>query len=41
VHIDDSVEIEADARLYGFKVIRIAPDDADWVATILSAIDTL
>jgi len=37
VHIDDSLEIEADARLYGFEVIRIAPEDADWVATILAA----
>jgi hypothetical protein len=41
VHIDDSLEIEADARLYGFKVIRIAPDDADWVASVLAAVDAL
>jgi len=41
VHIDDSPEIEADARLYGFHVIRVAPEDTDWVGTVLTAVDAL
>lgn len=41
VHIDDSVEIEADGRQHGFKVIRVDPDDADWVATVLAAMDAI
>ena len=41
VHIDDSAEIAADARQHGFKVIRIDPNDADWVTTVLAAMDDL
>ena len=41
VHIDDSAEIEAEGGLYGFKVIRVAPGDLDWVATVLRAMDAL
>lgn len=38
VHIDDSVELEEDAVQYGFNVIRVAPDDEDWVARVLEAV---
>lgn len=41
VHIDDSIEIETDGRQYGFKVIRVDPNDTDWVATVLAALDAL
>ena len=41
VHIDDSAELEEDARSHGFKVIRVAPDDVNWVSTVLAAIDAM
>jgi len=41
VHIDDSVEIEADGRQYGFKVIRVDPNDVDWVAAVLAALEAI
>jgi hypothetical protein len=41
LHVDDSVELEEDARQHGFKVVRVAADDANWVSTVLGAVDTL
>ena len=40
VHVDDSADLEEIASAEGFKLVRVSPSDANWVSTILAAIDT-
>jgi hypothetical protein len=36
LHIDDSEGVAIEGRQHGFRVLVVAPDDAEWVARVLA-----
>lgn len=39
--MDDSKQLEEDGVRHGFQVLRVAPDDPDWVRAVLSRVDAM
>jgi hypothetical protein len=39
LHIDDSPGVAEEGRRYGFEVVVVAPDDLDWAARVLDAVE--
>jgi hypothetical protein len=39
LHIDDSTGVAEEGRRHGLEVIVVAPEDADWTARILEAVE--
>ena len=39
LHIDDSEGVAREGHLHGFSVIVIRPDDCNWVAGVIAAVD--
>jgi hypothetical protein len=39
LHVDDSLEVVADGRQFGFDVVRVQPDDVNWTQMVLQAAD--
>jgi hypothetical protein len=37
LHVDDSNGVATEGRQYGFRVVVVRPDDADWTDQVLSA----
>ena len=38
LHIDDSEGVKREGEMYGFDVLVIAPDDAQWTERVLEAV---
>jgi hypothetical protein len=41
LHVDDSEGVRMEGREYGFSVVVVAPDDAEWAAKVLAAAERL
>jgi hypothetical protein len=41
LHIDDSLGVEIEGNKYGFRVLRIDPNDEEWVGKVLEAVNTV
>jgi hypothetical protein len=39
LHIDDSAGVAEEGRRHGFAVVVVAPDDRDWAARVLEAVE--
>jgi hypothetical protein len=39
--LDDSLELEAEARRHGFNMVRVGADDPAWVSTVTGAIERI
>lgn len=39
LHIDDSEGVAMEGRTHGFRVLVISPNDPDWAAKVLAAVD--
>jgi len=37
--VDDSAGVEIEGRRFGFSVVRVAPDDVDWVVKVERAVE--
>jgi hypothetical protein len=40
LHIDDSLGVEMEGHKYGFRVLRIDPNDEEWVQKVLGVVNT-
>jgi hypothetical protein len=40
LHVDDSMGVAEEGRRYGFAVVVITPNDLDWAACVLEAVET-
>ena len=41
LHIDDSPGVEMEGHKYGFRVLRIDPDDNEWIDKIFEVVNTI
>ena len=41
LHVDDALEVFEDGQQFGFAVVRVEPDDANWMAAVLKAADEI
>ena len=41
LHIDDSLGVEIEGRKYGFRVLRIDPNDREWVDKVFEVVNTI
>lgn len=41
IHVDDSLELYADAQEHGFVMVRVAPDDPNWTSVVLKAVENV
>lgn len=39
LHVDDSEGVALEGERYGFSVVVVSPDDPDWTARVLQAVD--
>jgi hypothetical protein len=39
LHVDDSEGVGLEGQRYGFAVVVVSPEDPDWAARVLEAVD--
>lgn len=41
LHVDDALGVQIEGVAHGFRVLRVAPDDIDWTASVLQAVEAM